>query len=411
MTRQKEVRAYGGKGTRVLVFVELMASGNRLVRVGWREHNRRRFESWQYSTENVKRAKLFAEGVHNRLQSRGVIAKERLTLHTLFERYVLAREGGWRPKTGKTERVRWRVVENVLGAKTPIEHVSPETLDEFRSILRKAVSKTKKPLVPNQIAAHIGQIKRVFRFAAERGYLTPNPIGDYANRLSKDERREEVAEYTPAEFGLILGALDYRDVRRWRPWVAIVLGGMLGARQRALMSLTQDDLDLTARVVHWPRATDKLGRARTQPLPREAVFALRVANVWRRRMGYTGRWVFPPVQGRRGDQPWTYQALQKALHDAETRAGMDPKPFRAMHGLRRMAAKNALTLTGNLKEAGDWIGDTDVRTLARSYLRQRNDEQRPLANQMGTIAPVPRNVHGSGTQPALTTEADECEPS
>lgn len=404
MTRGKTVRIYGVRGSRVRVFTEVMDSGNTLVRVQWREAKRRRTESWEYSGDNVKRAKLFAEGVWNRLQSTGIQVRERLTLRGLFERYVLAREGAWRAATGVSERTRWRVVETVLGAQTLIERISPEVLDDFRGILRRTKARGGVPMVPNQIAAHVAQVKRVFRFAAERRYLSPNPIADYANRLSKDEQRQEVAEYTPEEFARILAQLNYRDSRQWRPWVAIVLGGLLGPRQRALLNLrVADDLDLVARVVHWPRGTNKLGRERTQPLPRMAVFAIRVALVWHRRLGYTGPWLFMPVM-RKKDVPWRYAGLVECLHSASRRAGVEPKPLRAMHGLRRMAAKNVLELTGNIKAAGDWIGDTDVRVLSRSYLRQRDEEQRPVADRMESIAPVPRNQR-AGTTAGITEEA------
>jgi len=385
----------------VRVFTESMPSESELVRVQWREGGRRRTESWQKSADNVRRAKLYAAGVHERLQGAGLVKRERLSLRTLFERYLLARESGWRAATGRSERVRWKMVENILGAGTAIELVSHETLDELRAILRRHLAKGKRPMVPNQIAAYLSLVKRVYRFGAERRYLTPNPIADYAIRMSKDERRDPVAEYTPAEFQRILEQLNYRHSRFWRPWVAIVLGGLLGPRQRALMQLRVEDVDLVARVVRWRAETDKLGRARVQPLPREAVFALRIAAAWRRRSGYRGPWILFAVQGRRAEKPWTYQALQHALHEATRKAGIERKPFRAMHGLRRMAAKNAYLLTKSIKAAGDWIGDKDMRVLQNSYFRERAGELEPLAAGMETIVPLPRNPKGGGTQTTL----------
>jgi hypothetical protein len=61
-----------------------------------------------------------------------------------------------------------------------------------------------------------------------------------------------------------------------------------------------------------------------------------------------------------------------------------------MHGFRRYVADNVLSLTGNLACAGQYIGDTDIRTLSRSYVRARPDELRDVANAISL---------GSATKP------------
>ncbi len=178
-----------------------------------------------------------------------------------------------------------------------------------------------------------------------------------------------------------MAALDYRNSRTWRTWVAVQVASLLGPRQNALLNVEWRDIDLCTRTVRWRAELDKRGRERVQPLPREAVFAFRVAAVWRRRLGYGGRFVFPPVQARRGDRPWTYAALSAQLAAAEGRAGIAHVAYRGMHGFRRGACKNVLAVTGgDLNKAGEWIGDTDLRTLKRSYLKSRPEELREVAN-------------------------------
>ena len=383
MARTKTVKQIGARGSRVRVFIEAMKSGSKLVRVQGLEHGKRRTESREYSHVNERWARAYADGVMNRLQAGTIQRVERLTLHTLFEKYLLAKEPNWRAATGKAERVRWRVVENVLGANTPIEFVSMDTVDEFRAVLRKRKAKGKRLTAPNQIAHYIGILKRVFRFAAQRKHLVPNPIADYENRLAKDEQRTKMAEYTPAEWKAIIAAFNYRKQREWRPWVAIVLAGILGPRQRALLSLRVDDIDLVSRKVRWRPETDKLGRDRLQPLPRNAVFAIRIALVWHRRMRYSGQWLFPRVEEVRGDVPWTYAALIHFLQSRARQAGVEPKPFVGLHGLRRTAGKNALIAAGgDLTVAASWIGDTDIRTFTRSYVNEREGELVPIAARM-----------------------------
>lgn len=389
MARTKTIKKIGSRGSRVHVFVEKMKSGSSLVRVQWREAGKRRTESFENTSENQRRAKATADGVMNRLQSKQEHKVERLTLHQLFEKYLLSKEPNWREATGRSERVRWRVVENVLGAQTPIELVTMDTIDEFRAVMRKTRAKGKAFIRPNQIAHYIGLIKRVYRFASKRGHLKPNPIADYENRLSKDEKRQKLAEYTPAEWAKIIAQFNYRKTREWRPWCALILAGILGPRQRALLGLKIEDIDLRKKTVRWRPENDKLGRDRTQPLPRNAMFAIRVALVWRRRIRYTGPWLFPRVEEARGDVPWTYAALVHFLHTRAEKAGVEPKPYVAMHGLRRTAGKNALLASGgDLTVAASWIGDTDIRTFTRSYVNQREGELNPIADWIQGVMQV-----------------------
>jgi integrase len=223
------------------------------------------------------------------------------------------------------------------------------------------------------VAHHIQLVKSVWRFARQRKLIADNPLVDYAVKKGRDYGALEVPEYTPAEWGRILAQLDFRDSRRWRPWAAIALDGMLAPRSRALLQLTWDDVDLEKRAIRWPGETDKLGRVRVQPLPRDAVFVLRVCRVWARRQGYTGPYVFYGVQARTKTSTWTYAALNKQLHDAADRADVKRVKYRAMHSLRRMAGGNVLAATGDITKVGDWLGDTDMRVLRKSYLRARPD--------------------------------------
>lgn len=381
MTR-KLIAKLGSHGRTVRVFEE-----GPLVRVQWREAASRRTESWPATASGRKEARAYAKGVEERLARRAPEAPRAVTVGELGEAFVLAHPvpETWRPKTRATFDARWKVWLAFATRERRIDTVTPETLDRFRAAMRA------EDYAVNQIANHVQMVKAVWRFAKERKLLAENQIADYRMKLSRDQRKAEIPEWTPAECERILAELSPRKSTGWRAFVAIVLDALLGGRSNALLALEWRDVDLTRRVLRWRPELDKLARDREQPLPREAVYALRVAAVWRRRIGYTGPFILPGAQARTRDRkPWTYQALNQALHEAHARAfpGAPWVPYRAMHGFRRMNVNNVLKLTGDLAKAGQWIGDTDLRTLAKSYVRARPEELRDLSSRVALPKPT-----------------------
>ena len=368
----------GLRGARARVTIERLASDVEVVRVNWRDGGKKCVRTWPNSAENRRIAKAHAEGTVERLQRVGVTAITRHTIKELVDRYFLAKRPEWRAATLANTTQKWVALYRYIAPTTRADLVTPETLDEIRDRMRK------DGRAPSQIAAHMTQAKAVWTFALARKLLTENRIASYRVRLGKDDRPMSVPEYAPAEAAAILAELSYRNVRLWRPWAAISIAAVLGCRENALLKLELGDVNLQERTVTWRAERDKLGRKRVQPLPRATVFAFRVMAVWRGRMKYTGRWIFPPAAIRKdhADRPYTYQALAWQLHEAEARAGVPTIKFRAMHGLRRMAAKNILVLTGDLNAVGEWIGDRDLRVLKESYLKERPDELRALAGRV-----------------------------
>lgn len=398
---RKLLKEYGSHGRSVRVFVEAFTDPRRqdLVRVEWREQGKRRTESLPNSATNRTKAKDFAAGVAERLSLHGTERPARRTMRELGEAYLLAHPTPetWRPKTRATFLARWKVW---LAFATPVRHIdtiTPETLDEFRARMRD------QGYAVNQIANHVQMVKSAFTFARSRGYLAENPIADYRMRLSRDQRRLEVPEWTADECRRILAELSPRHGRQWRAHVAIVLDAVLGARSNALLRLEWRDVDVNARTVHWRPELDKLGKDRVQPLPRDAVRALRIAKVWRAKIGYDGPYVLPGARGTdKHTHPYRYQSLQSSLKRAAKRAGVTWVKYRAMHGFRRMVVNNVLAMTGNLMRAGQYIGDTDARTLSRSYVRARPEELRDVASGMSvatkrqrTLAVTPPDDTGS----------------
>lgn len=400
---RKLLKEYGSHGRSVRVFVETFSDRRRqeLVRVEWREDGKRRTESLPNSGPNRTRAKDFAAGVAERLSLHGAAAVERVTMGELGERFLLAHPTPetWRPKTRTTFLSRWKVWIAFATSERLIDTVTPKTLDEWRARLRV------QGYAINQVANHVQMVKAVYRFARARKYLTENPIAEYAMQLSRDQRRLQVPEWTAEECTKILAELSPKHGRQWRAHVAIVLDAVLGGRSNALLNLEWRDVDMSSRTIRWRPELDKLGKDREQPLPRDAVRALRIAKVWRARIGYEGPYVLPGARGTdKYAHPYRYSSLNASLHAAADRAGVRWVDYRAMHGFRRLVVGNVLALTGNLMRAGQWIGDSDARTLSKSYVRERPEELRDVANALHLATKRqrtndPTSTSGTGSPP------------
>ena len=379
----KPIASYGiaRSGAYVRVAQVTLATGP-AVQVQWREGGARRKKAFPATPQGRAHAKAFAQGTHQRLSAAPGSEAPRITLEQLFERYVLACEASWRPKTRTNEINRWRYFVQALGPNTFADLVTPDTLDELRRKLVKSGGSRGQPIAPNQVHAILANVCRVWRLATARRWLETNALAGYRIPRSKEDRPLDVDEFRPDEAARLMAKLPSHDSRRWRAHVACRIAGTQGPRVNALLLSHDADWDLDARVVRWRPETDKLGRERLQPLTRDAVAAVRIARIWRARLGYRGKFLIPAVRAERRarDLPWSYQALNELLHTACTEAGVPVKALRAMHGFRRMAAGNVLVATGgDLKAAGDWIGDTDLRVLTRSYAKKRPERMVQVA--------------------------------
>jgi integrase len=409
---EKTIATYGDRGKRVRVVAFTTSSGSRLLRAEWRENGKKtRSESWPDTAEHRKKAKAFAKGVNERLIRRlAPRADVRYTLHELVDKYIRANEH-WAPKSRLNVINRLKKFLIFATPNLAVDYISEDMLDDFRAKLKREPTKRGHGHAINQVVHHINEVKRLFRYARRRKWIAENPLADYEVRLAKTEKRDETEEYTNEEWAAILSQLSFRDSRQWRPWCAVALAGINGPRVDALLELQWPDIDLAARTVRWRPETDKVGKDRLQPLPRDAVRALRIARVWRVRDGYQGPYVFYAVKhanrrGEEGGRPYTYSALVGQLHRAGDRAGVRHIPFRAMHGFRRTSAGNVLDATdGNVKAAADWIGDSDLRVVSK-YLKKREARQRDVAAKLalpsGFSATVPneRPTVGPEREPA-----------
>lgn len=412
MSPRDRIAEYGRikSGARALVYRVVVRDIPRTV-VEWREGNRRRTESFPDTGTGRRHAKQYAQGVVERLQSRKVGA-ERLTLTQVFDRYVLAHAEAWREKTRINEVRRWRYFAETVGVHTFADLITEDTMDEVRTKLR-ALRSVRAPegIAHSQVGAILSNVKRVFKFAAQRKHIPANPLAGYEIRKAKDHQPLNVAEFPPEEAARVIAQVTPRDSRRWRAWAVMTLAANQGTRVTAILKAHDADFDCngTPRTATWRALNDKLGRERVQPLTRDAVCAVRIARIWRARMGYTGKYLIPAVrqQRRATDESWSYAGLHRLVCEAEKEAGVPHRPYRAMHGFRRMAGGNVLEATGDINAVGEWLGDVDLRVVKKSYLKERPDRLADLAAKLSTPRTNPDTPHrvANTRRTSSTTEA------
>jgi integrase len=385
----------GKRGRMVRGFLELG-----LARVQWSEEGRRRTASWPDTPENRARAIAFGEGVVDRLNAgespRAAEAPPPVTLRQLWEKFYKAEVAPLRVRSRDNYLKRWQKFERFKGRDFVAQRVTREHLDDFRAEMQKLDHAI------NQVQRHVQMVRSVFRWAVDNDHIPPSKVVSYRFKKNRDDKPMEVPEYSPDEAQRILAQFDPRDSRDWRGYVATFIFAFAGPRQNAARHLTWDDVDFDLGQVRWRPELDKLAKDRKQPVPLPVLDALYVAYGWRIAFGYEGPFIlFRPGAGVRDlsngrarsaraakrsaakvDKPWTYSAYNTRLRAAEAAAKVPHIRYRAAHGFRRFVVTEALKRTGNLVLAGQYIGDSDIRTLQRSYVRERAEDVRSVADHM-----------------------------
>jgi integrase len=360
----------------------------------WREQGQRRrlvIPPAATKREWLATATAQARAVHARLvaPSPATVAPAVVTVAQVYEAYVAVRGVAWRPSTRKLAAEAYRAWSAFAGAATDVTSLTGASLATFRAELVRTGRERANAV---RVAS---RVRTMFRTAVEAGVLERHPIATMRLAIGKDDQATPVPEFTPEQAARLVAQLDPRQRTQWRAWAMMMLAGILGPRVTALRLQTWANVDLTRRVVRWAPETDKLGRERYQALPRAAVYVLRVVRVWQRRERYDGPLLFPSPQ--KPGAAWTYAALWLALGRAARQAGVVLADRQAMHAWRRYAANEVLRRTGgDLTAVAYWLGDKDLRVLAKSYLRERPEDGRRIA---ATISGPLATENGPPTAP------------
>lgn len=402
MTGRQRVAQYGPRGLRVAVFAWTDELGP-LISVEWYHQQMRQRRSWRPdSRENRRQAKAWAQAFAEERLRLGRSAVPTLTLRQLWERWQQHNWNALAPKTRLRYADNWRAFEAFAGRHLVAEYVTRELIHDYRLSLEKS------GLGIRSVRDHIGLCKNVFNWAEAEELIQVNKWRTYRLRIGRGQLPKSPPEYTAQEIAALLAVLDPTKATQWRPWVALTILAAQGVRQASALPLTWGDLALGARLIRWPKETDKNRRGLEQPLRRPTVQALRVARDWARREEVRSDFVIygpaiPPAKkgGPRaaGEKPYTIQSFWKALTEAEKRAGVEHRSYRAGHGFRRTLVGDLAALTGDTMLALRAVGDRDPRR-AEDYRKDRAEEFREAFRALDRRA-------STRTAPAGSEKSDE----
>lgn len=356
MTR-RTLGEYGTHGKRARVYVE-----RGRVCVSWYQDGNRRQESRPDSPEARAEMKALGQSVAETLGQREAVART-VSVRELFVRYLESRTD-LRPRTLRIRRDYWRKWELLVGADTRADDLTAEALDRFRLGMQKA------GLASSTIGQAISTVKMIYAWGEELE-LVHDRLHRYRYRVAKADRRASPDEFTGEEFTRLVAAIDPRE--SWRALGVLLLCGLQGSRQWAVLHLRWADIDLEGQRIHWQPAWDKQGRDEWQPLRPKSVAVLAALREAHRRYELRSPWLFPAGNRRNQGELYTQGALWRALVAAEKKAGIAHRTGRGAHGLRRLLAGDVYALTKDVKLAMEALRDTDLRVMTR-YLKKREGQ-------------------------------------
>jgi integrase len=379
--RRHEIFKHGRKGQGLVRVVE---GSHRGALVFWTEYpkdGKRATAIFPRTREGKVSALAFAQGVIEEAAKPAPV-RDAVTVEGLFTAFREDQFDHLRPNTRRIYQQTWAEFQNLSGPHTLAADCTRADCVKLRRHLES------RALAINTMRRVFVTTRRVFRWGEDAGLIPPSSILRYVFQVGKDRRPVAPPEYRLEEFVAIIAACPLAG-RRWRSGAILRLCGYQGIRQHAALHLAWEDVDWDGDELVWRAAWDKMGREWRQPMrkPTRAVLEFLHAQAGKPEAG----WVFPAPRGH--GAVYTIQSLWAGLRSAETAAGVERKKGRAGHGLRRMLAGDVAQLTGNVKEALDAIGDTDVRQAER-YLQPRRDKMRATFDRMD----APETAYESRTE-------------
>jgi integrase len=297
---------------------------------------------------------------------------------------------GLRKATQISYAQHWKRFELYVGKDRTAESIKVPEL----AAMRKEERAQERAL--NQTRQTMNVVRIVFRWGIEHELLTHSPLAVMRWKTRKDAPKPLAPdEYTTEEFERLLLAVDRGDTRQWRAWVFLMLVGHYGQRANAVLHLRWEDIDAEAGTITWPARYQKQGVDLVRPLLWEAWSALLVAKAQRARVATFRKLAHhtnPLASAERMEEAdWvlfaerdkakamSYQSMHYHLSEAETRAGVEPKPYRKAHGFRRMVVGNVIEATGDRMLGLEVVGDKDPKVLVSYDRRLKERVEKGLA--------------------------------
>ena len=341
-----------------------------LLQVEWRENGRRLSRSLKH--RDWARAKRQADETAagfamHQPNGKAEADPEPLTLGRLFDIYgeeVTPTKG---ERTRRRDRVASAMFLSFFGRDRRPETLSQRDWDRFiRERRAGRAGLSGKPVGNRTIAWDLTFLMAVLNWAArsrdEQGklLLESNPLKGLKKPKEKNPNRVVLTE---DEYRALLGVSGQVG---WQFHVALVLAHETGHRIGAIRKLRWSDIDFEGMTIRWRAKHEKTGYEHTTPLTAEALAALEEAR--RMSQGTTNG----PVLSSSRDATRCMSRVSAYLwwKKAQALAGLEPKPGRGWHSLRRKFATDLMDLPLKvLCELGGW---KSAQTVLRCY--QQADE-------------------------------------
>ena len=371
MARTKPIRRSYGAGewgrNRVRVFPDPKTG---LFQIEWRENGRRLTRSLKH--RDWRRAKRqadeFAAGyLGPELHRKAEAESEPLTLETLFDIYGEEVTPTKCEQARRHDRAATRMFLGCFGRDRKPATLSQRDWDRFiRERRAGRVGASGSPVSDRTIEYDLKFLIAVFNWAAKsrdehgRLLLDSTPLKGLKTPKEKNPVRVVLSE---EEYQALLEVSRPVD---WRFRVALVVAHETGHRIGAIRQLRWSDIDFEERVVLWRAEHEKTGFEHRTPVTAEALAVFQEA---RKRNPETGDTVVLP------SPKYPARCVGSALacvwwKRAENLAGLDPKPGRGWHSLRRKFASDLMNQPLKvLCELGGW---KTAKTVLQCY--QRADE-------------------------------------
>ena len=356
-----------------------------LFQIEWRANGRRLSRSLKHRewARAKKQADEFAAGFAGpEMHGKAEAEPEPLTLKTLFDIYgeeVTPTKG---ERSRMHDRAATRMFLGCFGRNRDPATLSKRDWDRFIRARRSGkVGPSGRPVSDRTIEYDLKFLIAVLNWAAKsrdehgRLLLDSNPLKGLKAPKEKNPVRVVLAE---EEYQVLLKVSCQID---WWFRVALVVAHETGHRIGAIRQIRWSDIDMEGGVVRWRAEHDKSGYEHRTPVTAEAIAALEEARKRNPGIGDT-----PLLPAARNPSACVGSALARVWwKNAQNLAGLDPKPGRGWHSLRRKFASDLMDQPLKvLCELGGW---KTAQTVLQCY-------QRPDEAQLRTALESRRRVRG-----------------
>ena len=369
MARTKRNRRSYGAGewgrNRVRIFPDPKTG---LFQIEWRENGRRLTRSLKHRdwARAKRQADEFAAGFAWP-ELNGKAEPEPLTLEKLFDIYgeEVTPSKGWHSRGH--DRAAMHMFLRFFGRNRDPATLSQRDWDRFiRERRAGRIGPSGKPVSDRTVEYDLKFLIAVLNWAAksrdEQGslLLDRNPLRGLRTPTEKNPTRVVLAE---EEYRALLKVSRKVD---WRFRVALVLAHETGHRIGAVRQLRWSDIDFESGTILWRAQHDKSGYEHVTPVTVEALDALKAV-----RSGSHSAGEGPVLPAPRNPLAGVGAArLHVWWQKAQILAGLEPKPGRGWHSLRRKFASDLMDQPLKvLCQLGGW---KTAKTVLRCY--QRADE-------------------------------------